>query len=75
MTAETEVRVKVIPELSEDMTALLGTATEDTLEKINAGAALVYALYHCQADIVAALPGPVHAALARAQAAYGVGRG
>lgn len=81
--ADHEVRVKVVPELSEDMQALLGTATEDTLKKVNAGAALVYALYHAPADWWTGkgeyegqtVPNSVATAYMQACDAYNVGRG
>lgn len=74
MAATATVKVRIEPELSPELEALLGAASADTLEKVNAGAALVYALYHCPAAVVADLPEPVAVALARAQSAYGVGR-
>ena len=50
-----------------------GIVQSDIVEKVNAGAQLVYALWHCDKDTILALPDTVHRALARAQAAYGVG--
>lgn len=44
----------------------------DTVEKLNAGAALTFALYHTDADLLGRLPGPVAQALARAQVAWGI---
>lgn len=67
------VTVKVDPVLSPEFEALLGTATEATLEKLDAGAQLVYALYHCSAEVITGLPDPVHRAIMRAQVAYNVG--
>lgn len=78
MGSEATVNVKVQPELSAEFVALLGTATEDTLEKIDAGAQLVYALYHLPADtfrqVLDITPPHMSRAIARAQAAYGVNR-
>lgn len=65
--------VAVSPVLTPEFEALLGTATADTLEKLNAGAQLVHALYHCTADTITSLPDPVIRSLMRAQVAYGVG--
>lgn len=73
MASTSTVRAKVEPVLSEEFRALLGAATNDTLEKVNAGAQLVHALYNCPADVVQALPDHVGRALARAYRAYGVG--
>jgi hypothetical protein len=72
-----EVHVKVTPELSEEFEALLGTATADTLAKLNAGASLVHAMYHCpKADVEAfftTMPRAVVLAYSQACAAYGLG--
>jgi ABC-type sugar transport system substrate-binding protein len=77
MATMNEVHVKVVPELSDDLKALLGTATEDTLAKVNAGAALTYAIYHCPKDQVdaffKAMPTGVVKAYAKACNAYGIG--
>ena len=80
--ANAEVHVKVVPELSPEMEALLGAATEDTLKKVNAGAALVYALYHAPADWWLGkgkyegqtIPDALTTAYMQACEAYGVGR-
>lgn len=72
MAAATSMHVDI--ELSEDLQALLASATEDTLEKVNAGAQLIHALYHCSADVITGLPESVLVAIMRAQLAYGVGR-
>lgn len=72
-----EVRVKIKPELSEEFEALLGTATQNTLAKLDAGAALAYAIYHTpKAQIEAffgAMPQSVVKAYAKACDAYGIG--
>lgn len=77
MVSMSEVHVKVVPELSEEARALLGSATEDTLGEVNAGAALVYAIYHTpKADVVGffdAMPEAVIKAYMKACEAYGVG--
>lgn len=78
MESTTTVKVKVEPELSPEFEALLGIATADTLEKVDAGAQLVYALYHVPADtirqVLDLMPQSFTRALARAHAAYGVDR-
>jgi hypothetical protein len=70
VAAMSEVRVKVVPELDPEFQALLGTATADTLAKLDAGAALAYAIYHCPKDQVKAffdaMPQGVMKAYARA---------
>jgi hypothetical protein len=77
MAAVSEVRVKIKPELSEEFVALLGTATQDTLAKLDAGAALAYAIYHTPKDQVEAffgvMPRSVINAYAKACDAYGIG--
>jgi hypothetical protein len=50
-----------------------GIVQANIVEKIDAGAQLVYALYHSGKDAILALPDPAAKALARAQRAYGVG--
>lgn len=45
----------------------------DSVDKINAGAALVHALYHCNLEAINALPMSVLRAYAIACTAYGVG--
>lgn len=72
MTAPTSMHIDI--DLSEDLQALLAAAAEDTVEKVNAGAQLIHALYHCPAEVITALPEPVLTAVMRAQVAYGVGR-
>lgn len=76
MAAISEVHVKVVPELDPKFEALLGTATQDTLAKLDAGAALVYAMYHCPKDQVetffGAMPDGVKRAYMRASDAYRV---
>lgn len=71
MTAATSMHIGI--DLSEDLQALLASTTDDTLEKVNAGAQLVHALYHCPAEVVTSLPEHVLVAYMRAQIAYGVG--
>jgi hypothetical protein len=73
MADTSTIQVRLDPKLSPEFQALLGTATEDTLEKLAAGAQLVYALYHSGAETIRSLPDPVTRAYVRACAAYGVG--
>lgn len=75
--ATSELCVKVKPELDPEFEALLGTATQDTLAKLDAGAALVYAIYHTPKDQIeaffGAMPESVVKAYNKACAAYRVG--
>lgn len=77
MASTSEVHVKVVPELDPKFEALLGTATADTLAKLDAGAALVYAIYHTpKADVKGffdAMPDAVAKAYMKACQAYGLG--
>jgi hypothetical protein len=77
MAGVSELHVKVIPDLDPEFRALLGTATQDTLDKVNAGAALTYALYHTPKDQAVALfemlPRSVVTAYMDACEAYGIG--
>lgn len=55
---------------------LLSTAeplTSDAIDKINAGAALAYAIYHSSAEVVGGLPRGVIDAYGKACDAYGIG--
>lgn len=48
--------------------------TADVTAQVNAGAALVHALYHSTAEVVTGLPTSVLRAYGQACAAYGVGQ-
>lgn len=70
------IKVGVEPVMSEEWHDLLASTAGiegDVIEKVNAGAALVYALYHAGVGTTLALPTSVTNALERAQRAYGVG--
>lgn len=68
MVAEAgEVVVKVRPEFDREA---LSVFEGNLIEKVDAGAALVFALYHADAAVIRALPTTVLEALERAQKAY-----
>ncbi|BEL07823.1 hypothetical protein Q0Z83_060140 [Actinoplanes sichuanensis] len=78
MAGQQEVTLTVKPEISPELEVLLANASlgRDAIEKINAGAGLVYALYHLPVEKVRALldgttPG-FFDAYNRAQAAFSV---
>jgi hypothetical protein len=74
VAAMSELRVKVVPELDPEFQALLGTATADTLAKLDAGTALYYAIYHCPKDQIeaffGAMPNGVRTAYMQASDAF-----
>lgn len=78
MASMREVTVKVTPVLSPEFEALLGTATERTIEKVDAGSALVNAIYHhprAKEFLASEFWSPgLSDAYQRACKAYGIGR-
>jgi hypothetical protein len=63
--------IEIEPVLSE---AFKATLDGDAIEKLNAGAMLVFALHHCSADFLASAPDPVLDAYGRACAAFDIHR-
>lgn len=75
MASVGDLVVNVTPKMSEEFTELLAAASGvegDVIEKVNAGAALVFALLYSRPDVVLGLPEPAAHAFLRAQRAYGV---
>jgi hypothetical protein len=75
MAELTDVKVRLEPEMSDEFKELVTAASTvegDVVDKVNAGAALIYALYHSSAEVIQSLPGPVADAYGRACDVYAV---